>query len=269
VLKVFPLEEIDADPGVAERGIVLHEALARFTEKFPQSLPADAREQLIAAGREAFLAYDEFPGAKAVWWPRFERIAQWFAAAEQARRPRIDRIRAEIRGEISFMANGFPFMLTAKADRLEIRKDKTIAVLDYKTGAPPSLAQAITGLAPQLPLEAAIARAGGFQDIAAGARIAEIGVFHLSGGNPAGRFISLDPAEAKGAGKKLPEQHGIENCDQLADFALARLKLLIAHYADVASPYRPIPRPKWKNRYGRYDHLARIQEWSSENGGGE
>jgi ATP-dependent helicase/nuclease subunit B len=167
------------------------------------------------------------------------------------------------------MANGFPFMLTAKADRLEIRKDKTIAVLDYKTGAPPSLAQAITGLAPQLPLEAAIARAGGFQDIAAGARIAEIGVFHLSGGNPAGRFISLDPAEAKGAGKKLPEQHGIENCDQLADFALARLKLLIAHYADVASPYRPIPRPKWKNRYGRYDHLARIQEWSSENGGGE
>jgi len=269
VLRVFPLEEIDADPGVAERGIVLHDALARFTEKFPQALPSDALDHLVAAGKEAFLAFDEFPGARAVWWPRFQRIAEWFVTAEQARRAHIDRIRAEIRGEISFTVNNFPFTLSAKADRLEMRKDKAVAILDYKTGAPPSLAQAITGLAPQLPLEAAIVRAGGFKDIAKGTRIAEIGVFHLSGGNPPGRFVSFNPADAKGAGKKLPEQHGIENCDQLADFALERLKALIAHYTDAASPYRPIPRPKWKSRYGRYDHLARIKEWSSESGGDE
>jgi ATP-dependent helicase/nuclease subunit B len=269
VLKVFPLEEIDADPGVAERGIVLHDALARFTEKFPQALPRDALDQLIAAGREAFVAFDEFPGAKAVWWPRFERIARWFVAAEQARRPHIDRIRAEIRGEISFTVNDFPFTLAAKADRFEIRNDKAIGVLDYKTGAPPSLSQAITGLAPQLPLEAAIVRAGGFKGIPKGARIAEIGVFHLSGGNPPGRFVSLNPAEAKRTGKKLPEQYGIENCDQLADFAFERLKGLIAHYTDAASSYPPIPRPKWKQRYGSYDHLARIKEWSSEDEGEE
>lgn len=269
VLKVFPLEEIDADPGVAERGIVLHDALARFTEKFPQALPRDVLEQLIAVGKEAFLPYSDFPGAKAVWWPRFERIASWFAGAEQARRREIDRIRAEIRGELSFEANGFPFTLSAKADRVEARKDKAVAILDYKTGTPPSLPQAITGLAPQLPLEAAIAREGGFKDVAKASHIAEIGVFHLSGGNPPGRFVSLNPENAKGAARKLPEQHGIETCDQLANFALARLKTLIAHYANPNSPYRPIPRPKWKKRYGSYDHLARIKEWASETGGDE
>ncbi len=269
VLKVFPLEDIDADPGVAERGIVLHDALARFSEKFPQTLPRDVFEQLIAVGKEAFLPYGDFPGAQAVWWPRFERIAGWFAGIEQARRHEIERIRAETRGQISFTADGFAFTLAAKADRVEARNDKAVAILDYKTGAPPSLAQAITGLAPQLPLEAAIARAGGFKDIAKGSRIAEIGVFHLSGGNPPGHFISLNPEEAKGSAKKLPEQYGIENCDQLADFALARLKTLIAHYANPNSPYRPIPRPKWKKRYGSYDHLARIKEWASETGGDE
>ena len=91
----------------------------------------------------------------------------------------------------------------------------------------------------------------------------------MGGGSRQGPFFPQNPADAKGAGKKLPEQHGIENCDQLADFALARLKGLIAHYANPNSPYRPIPRPKWKNRYGSYDHLARIKEWASANGGDE
>ncbi len=262
ILKVFPLEEIDADPGVADRGIVLHDALARFTSKFPKTLPANALDELIIAGREAFLPYRDFPGAEAVWWPRFLRVAAWFAGAERDRRGAIENIHAEIRGEISFKAGDFPFTLSAKADRVETLKDKSAAILDYKTGAPPTLAQAITGLAPQLPLEAAIARAGGFKDVAKVARIGEIGVFQLSGGNPPGKFISLDPLLATRDAKKLAEKHQISTCNDLADFALARLKALIAHYADETNPYLPIPRPKWKKRYGNYDHLARIKEWA-------
>lgn len=268
ILKLFPLEEIDADPGAAERGIVMHDALARFTEKFPGALPKDALSQMLAIGREVFAPYRDFPGAEAVWWPRFERVAGWFIGAEIARRNNTENIRAEIRGELSFTVNGFDFTLSAKADRIEHWKDQSAAILDYKTGAPPSLREAITGLAPQLPLEAAIARAGGFKDMPRAVTIGEIGIFHLSGGNPPGRFISLDPGEAKAGGKKLPEQLGIETCDDLADFALARLKALIAHYADATKPYLPVPRPKWKKRYGPYDHLERIKEWS-ESGGEE
>lgn len=269
ILKLFPLEEIDADPGAAERGIVMHEALAIFTKRFPGPLPEDALHQMLAAGKQAFEPYRDFPGAEAVWWPRFERVAAWFIGAEILRRDKIENIQAEIRGELSFTVDGFGFTLSAKADRIEHRKDRSAAVLDYKTGTPPTLREAITGLAPQLPLEAAIARAGGFKEVPRAAEIGGIGIFHLSGGNPPGRFISLDPAEAKASPKDLREKFGIENCNDLADFALARLKALIAHYADATKPYLPIPRPKWKKRYGHYDHLERIKEWSESESGAE
>ena len=41
------------------------------------------------------------------------------------------------------------------------------AILDYKTGQPPTGKQVRMGLSPQLTLEAAILREGGFEDIAA------------------------------------------------------------------------------------------------------
>lgn len=262
ILKLFPLEEIDADPGAAERGIVMHDALARFTRQFPGALPKDAFQQMLAIGKQAFAPYRDFPGAEAVWWPRFERVAGWFIGAEMLRRDKIENIRAEIRGEISFEVNKFPFTLSATADRIETWKDKSAAILDYKTGTPPTLREAIAGLSPQLPLEAAIARVGGFKDVARAATIGEIGIFHLSGGNPPGRFISLDPAAARTSAKDLREKFKIETCDDLADFSLTRLKALIAHYADETKPYLPVPRAKWKKRYGHYDHLERIKEWS-------
>jgi ATP-dependent helicase/nuclease subunit B len=267
LLGLFPLEEIDADPGAAGRGIVLHDALARFTRKFPDALPKDVFGEIVAAGREAFAPFRDLPGAESVWWPRFMRVAEWFAAAEQVRRPAVAKIHAESRGEISFEENSFPFILSARADRLEMLRERSAAVLDYKTGTAPTLREAIVGLSPQLPLEAAIVRAGGFKDVPKGTPIGEIGVFRLSGGNPAGKFISLDPAKPKAAAKDLREKFGIANCNDLADFALARLKALIAHYAKETTPYLPIPRPKWRKRYGAYDHLARIKEWSE--GGGE
>ena len=55
------------------------------------------------------------------------------------------------------------FKLTVRADRIELLKDGRYAVLDYKTGAPPSDKQVLTGLSPQLTLEAAIMRAGRLQ----------------------------------------------------------------------------------------------------------
>jgi ATP-dependent helicase/nuclease subunit B len=57
-----------------------------------------------------------------------------------------------------------------------------------------------------------------------------------------------------------------KSCDELADFNLARLKDLLAAFAHDEQPYHPIPRPKWRLRYGKYDHLARIQEWSASEG---
>jgi ATP-dependent helicase/nuclease subunit B len=269
ILSLIPLEEIDADPGAADRGVILHEALARFVRKFPKDFPENAAAELFQLGEAAFKAYQDFPSTPAVWWPRFQRVAHWFVSEERERRKAITSLFAEIRGEISFDIAGKSFTLSARADRIDLFKDGSIGVVDYKTGEVPTLRQAIAGLAPQLPLEAAIMREGGFKEIGESKSITDIIVIRLSGGNPAGEVKSLKPSEATGRVKTLLEKHKITTCDDLAAFALARLKTLLANYANEKTPYLSIPRPKWRLRYGKYDHLARIKEWSETAGGSE
>ena len=84
--------------------------------------------------------------------------------ASVAREP--PRIFAEISGKHAIPLGKTQFLLTARADRIERRADGSYAILDYKTGQPPTEPQVRSGLAPQLTLEAAILRQGGFPDIA-------------------------------------------------------------------------------------------------------
>ena len=62
-------------------------------------LPADPPAELLELGEASFAALKDYPEARAFWWPRFERIARWFADWEKERRPAIKEIAAEIRGE--------------------------------------------------------------------------------------------------------------------------------------------------------------------------
>ena len=102
-------------------------------------------------------------------------------------------IKAEIRGEIGIpLDNARTFILSARADRIERRHDGTYAILDYKTGQPPTGKQVRMGLSPQLTLEAAILREGGFKDIAADSSVGELVYVRLSGNNPPGEQRSLE-----------------------------------------------------------------------------
>jgi ATP-dependent helicase/nuclease subunit B len=69
--------------------------------------------------------------------------------------------------------------------------------------------------------------------------------------------------------KKLAERFRLVDCDSFAAFARARLEALLAKFAEASTPYHSVPRPKWKGRFGPYDHLARIKEWSASGGSEE
>jgi ATP-dependent helicase/nuclease subunit B len=269
VLRLDPLEELDADPGAAERGTILHEAFSEFARKFPEALPANALEELLARGEEAFAEIRDFPNLRAIWWPRFERAARWFMGEETGRRKKVARTLAEMGGKISFDANGREFTLTARADRIDLMSDKSIAIADYKSGEPPTLPQILSGLAPQLALEAAIAQEGGFDDVARGATISEIAVIRVSGGHPPGEWVRIDPADAKGKTRDRAQALGIDSLDRLAIVSRELLETLIRAYATDGAAYQSIPRPKWRGRFGQYDHLARIKEWSANEEGAE
>lgn len=254
ILKLTPLDPVDMPLTAADRGSAIHEALGEFTTQYRATLPTDPAQELRKIGETYFAPLMERPEARALWWPRFLRIASWFSGWEQDRRINIASIDAEIRGEIGIpIKDGREFTLSARADRIEHRTDRTFALLDYKTGNPPSDKQVYLGLSPQLTLEAAILREGGFKNIPAHASVSELVYVKLSGNNPAGLERVV----------KLKSDDQPQSPDEAADEALRELTALIRRYDDEEQAYRSVVLTMWANRYGTYDDLARIKEWSA------
>ena len=251
VLKLRPLDAVDTPPGARDRGTVIHGAIGEFTENYARALPVDPLAALLALGEKHFAPLQDFPEARAFWWPRFVRIARWFVAWETQRRANATTIHAERTGELSIQVGKWAFKLTTRADRIEQRNDGSFAILDYKTGSTPTEPQVRTGLSPQLTLEGAILRQGGFKDVAPGS-LGEFAYVSVRGRDPAGEEKQIEFKEG------TPDSH--------ADHALARLRSIVERFADPKTPYRSLVSPMWKMRYGDYDHLARVAEWSA---GGE
>ncbi|MFQ5783195.1 MAG: double-strand break repair protein AddB [Alphaproteobacteria bacterium] len=251
ILGLKPLDPIDADPGAAERGSIIHDALDSFVRAHPGRLPDDALDRLLACGETAFGGALDRPGVRAFWWPRFVRIARWFVETERQRRDGLAGLWTEVEGERAFEGPGGTFVLTAKADRIERDTGDCLAIIDYKTGTLPSKGDIEQGYSPQLPLEAAIAAAGGFAGVPAGG-IATLSYWRLTGGEPAGKECPLT----------LDAMASAEN-------AAARLEALIAAFDDPATPYHALPDPAKAPRFNDYDHLARVREWADIGDEGE
>jgi ATP-dependent helicase/nuclease subunit B len=259
ILKLAPLDPVDMPLSAADRGSAIHDALGEFTQTFATALPIDPAGALRGIGQKYFAPLMERPEARALWWPRFLRIAKWFSDWETARRGNVSTIDAEIKGEIQIpLDNARTFTLTARADRIERRRDRTFAILDYKTGQPPTGKQVRMGLSPQLTLEAAILREGGFANIPADSSVSELVYVRLSGNNPPGEERSLELKIRPGDTPQPP--------DVAADYARAQLEALIRKFEDENEPYRSLNLSMWSNRYGSYDDLARIKEWSAAGG---
>ncbi|MDE2372996.1 MAG: double-strand break repair protein AddB [Hyphomicrobiales bacterium] len=249
ILRLRPLDPVDAEPGAAERGTFIHAAIAEFARTFTAKPVADLIDDLLAAGRSRFAEIEDYPEARAFWWPRFERIARWFANWETERRAALTSIDAEIPGSYDIaLANG-SFRLRGIADRIERSSDGRYTIFDYKTGSARSEPQVRSGLAPQLTLEAAILRQGGFPGIPAQSSVANIAYVLVKGGEPPGdtKFIDFRNGDA----------------DSQADRALQKLRELAARFADEATAYRSLVHPMWATQFGDYDHLARVLEWTS------
>jgi ATP-dependent helicase/nuclease subunit B len=254
VLRLLPLEAIDTPPGAADRGTFIHEAVGEFTKTFADALPADVMGELTALGEKHFRPLKDYEEARAFWWTRFLRIAGWFGGWERERRDGVTKIFAEISGKHPIPLGKAEFVLTARADRIERRADGSYAILDYKTGQPPTEPQVRSGLAPQLTLEAAILRKGGFPGIAAGS-VSEIGYVRLKGGDPPGEPKNIKLATG--------------TPDSNADVALQMLTGIAKRFVVEGEPYRSLVHPMWKKYYGDYDHLARVKEWAASGGESE
>ncbi len=243
ILKLKARDPLDADPDRADLGIAIHRALAEFVRRYPRELPPNAEWKLLCIGEEAFGALLTRPGVWGFWWPRFERVARWFVAAEAGRRAGLTQSLSECKGRLVLDAPGGPFAITAYADRIDRRADGGLVVIDYKTGSVPKPAEIEAGIAVQLPLEGAIARDGAFPGI--GGIPARLEYWQLGGGDPAGK---VSPAI------------GGDDPAALIDRVLAATGELIARFDDPATPYEPVPNLQSAPRFSDYAQLERLDE---------
>ncbi|MCK0207497.1 double-strand break repair protein AddB [Starkeya koreensis] len=247
VLGLRPLDLFDEAPGAGERGTAIHDALGSFAQAFPEALPEEAEAALRTLGRRAFAPLEAFPAEHALWWARFERLVPRFIAWERGRRRAARRLFAEQYGRLSLA--GGRFTLTGRADRIEQLREGGLAILDFKTGAVPTAKQTAAHYSPQLPLEAAMAAAGSFPDLPAEEAAALA-------------YVKLGTAELKEVSAVDRDQ----SAAGLAASTLERLEQLVAAFENPSRGYASLARPMFRARFGNYDHLARVKEWST---GGE
>jgi ATP-dependent helicase/nuclease subunit B len=209
----------------------------------------DARASLIDLARARFAPLLGDPNFRATRWPRILAGLDAFLEFDAVRRAGATSILVERGGKFEFaLADGFPFTLTARADRIELLAGGGAALIDYKTGAPPGKTEVEIGLAPQLTLSAKMLAAGAFAGAPA-IEVVEALYFKLGG--------------AKGGEEKPIKSAGFA---AMVGEHFAGLLELLGQFADAQTPYLPRIMPKFAARAGDYDHLARVKEWSATGG---
>ncbi|MBV9834001.1 MAG: double-strand break repair protein AddB, partial [Alphaproteobacteria bacterium] len=238
ILKLRPLEPLEQAFGAAERGSAIHKALEAFVRAWPDMLPVDAEAALLKLGRETLGPLLERPADEAFWWPRFERLAAWFCDIERERRAEGWRPHLlETQGERKIGK----LTIYAIADRID-RKGKDWEIIDYKTGRVPSRREIEAAFAPQLSVEALIARGGGYKGKVDG----DIALSYWRTGGGDGQ-------------REIP----VKNAAEVIETTDRELRRLIEDFYTKGVAYEAIPYPAFAPAYNDYEHLERVAEWAS------
>ncbi|WP_338664243.1 double-strand break repair protein AddB [Pararoseomonas sp. SCSIO 73927] len=243
VLRLRPLDDLDAEADVAEYGNIVHHMVSRWLtlcDGDPHC--ADAVEHFEAATEEALAEFAPRPGLMAYWRPRLSRIAEFVLEVERGR-DGVAKRHAEITGGIDLPCG---VRLEGRADRVDVLKDGRLVLIDLKTGGPPSNAEMADGRAPQMPLEAAIAARGGFANIPAAA-VSGLEHWHVSGGWEAGTRAEFRPKDT--------------TLEEVSEEAFEALNGLVQDFLLGERPFLARPHPGRTPKGDEYDHLSRIAEW--------
>jgi ATP-dependent helicase/nuclease subunit B len=151
ILRLKELDPLDAEPSAAWRGEVAHKILERW-HKGEGPIARIAPDELARMNAH--------PLMRALWRPRLLKALEW-VESRLAEEP--ERVPVTVEGAGRLEVRGIEFR--GKADRIDRLPDGALAIVDYKTGAPPSGREVEAGFALQLGTLGLMARAGAFQDL--------------------------------------------------------------------------------------------------------
>ncbi|MEX6724469.1 double-strand break repair protein AddB [Parapedomonas caeni] len=235
------LDPLATDPDPSAFGTLVHDGLDQWWKGGDHSVEA-LRTHLLGQ----LEAHIRQPLPLLLQRPRILLIADWVVGRIAERAPDWAVADTEVSGAIMLG----DITLTGRADRIDRGTDGRLAIVDYKTGAPPSHTQRQAGYAPQLPLLAAIAERGGFKGFKA-APVGELRYWKLSGGK--------QPGEDKDA--LLYKNKPWTTVDAWIARTLAELDArVITRLLLGRAPFRSKAHPAYA-KGADYDRLARVAEW--------
>jgi ATP-dependent helicase/nuclease subunit B len=236
VLGLRSLDPVDAEHTAAWKGTAVHEVLEHWLDEDdcdPDKLRARAA-RLLEDG-------SVHPMLRALWGPRLLEAIEWVAAQERENRTKGRRpLRAEVKGEA--VVSGIS--LYGRADRIDRLPGGGLAIVDYKTGAPPTQKAVEAGFALQLGLLGLIVLADGFEKITGEPE--EFEYWSLARHN--GKFGRL-ACPSKDMGSEAFLDHAASNFREAAARWLTGSEPFTAKLNPVYAPY------------GDYDQLMRLEEW--------
>jgi ATP-dependent helicase/nuclease subunit B len=239
ILRLKELEPLDAELSPAKRGEIAHEILEAWHKT------ARPRAEIAA---EVLRRMDAHPLVRALWRPRLLKALEWAEsqiAADPERVPAVieDWGRMTVRGVEIF----------GKADRIDRLPDGALAIVDYKTGAPPSGREVEKGFALQLGTLGLMARAGAFEGAAGEPVRFEYWSLGSSRTSETGFGYIATPILEGSKRSGIPLDEFLPLAEFFLNDALDRWILGDAPFTARLNPDAP--------GYATYDQLMRLDEW--------
>jgi ATP-dependent helicase/nuclease subunit B len=236
ILKLRAIDPVDAEHTAAWKGIAVHEV-------FQLWLQHDDCDPDKLKGRAEHLLKGEaiHPMLRALWAPRLLEAIDWIAAMERLNRAAGRHpLKAEANGEV-VLSN---VTVHGRADRIDLLADGGLAIIDYKTGSPPTQKAVTEGFALQLGLLGLIGRAGGFEQI--------------TGDPEAFEYWSL--ARYRGNFGRLMRPDKDMNPEEFLAHAERNFTEAVTKWLTGSEPFTAKLNPAYAP-YGDYDQLMRLEEW--------
>lgn len=157
ILQLKRLDLLDAAPSPAWQGSAVHDILDAWHKA------GEPAGELVATAHKVLDGMSAHPLMRFLWRPRLVKALEWIDQQIVRQREEQERLvlGSELWGDIRFKG----VRIHARADRIDRLADGNLAIVDYKTGKPPSGSRVAQGFALQLGLIGLIAREGGFPGI--------------------------------------------------------------------------------------------------------
>ncbi len=242
IMGLRTLDPLDAAPTPAWRGTMVHAVLQRWHDGGSQ------RGALLPLAEQTLSEMSAHPFMRGLWRPRLLAALQW-----------VEDYNAELtllgRGPVLWEKTGAVEIkgvkLHGRADRIDRLADGTLAVVDYKTGKPPSGKMVEEGYALQLGLVALIAERGGFAGLAG--KVHGFEYWSLQKKSDVFGYCEEPVPDGKRKKTGLPRETFVSE-------TLRFLSEAIDTWILGDAPFTARPNPDLPG-YTDYDQLMRLEEW--------